>query len=338
MNASDETINENKNIKKIKSFIYLDNQKMYSISSQLFEGLTEHIINSERDIDTQNTTQKGKFNSGEIMADIIQKESGSTEKKFLHHHSYNLFEQKLIDEGRVISIDNDNVEEAIASINNAGFVKITSRAAFNDAKMVKDTLVNFNKLGAALTYLKSSEELNTIDENLKEALAKTKDRNQISKLKQTAKRVDLIALAKSLGLYLDPKQTDNLEILFDFGYKDSFQVQIPFIKGGDYLLFSSILDRGFLLESEDSIINKYSRETEKDFTILGIMTQSVKTESKAPLYKKEYEESVGILPNESNMKEAVMNVVSTITHVEATFSGKLDYEYIIDPIAIYREI
>jgi hypothetical protein len=27
----------------IKSFIYLDEYKMYSISSQLFEGLTEYI-------------------------------------------------------------------------------------------------------------------------------------------------------------------------------------------------------------------------------------------------------------------------------------------------------
>lgn len=29
---------------KIKSFIYLDEDKMYSISSQLFEGMTQYIL------------------------------------------------------------------------------------------------------------------------------------------------------------------------------------------------------------------------------------------------------------------------------------------------------
>jgi len=338
MNASNETPKEQKELKKIKSFIYLDNQKMYSISSQLFEGLTEHIINSEKDTDSQNTTQHGRYNSGEVMADIIQKESSSTEKKFLHHHSYNLFEQKLIDEERVVSINQHNISNVIENISEVGFIKLTNKAAFNDSKMVKDTLVNFNKLGLALTYLQSSEELNNINENINDLLSKTKDRNARNKINQTAKKVDLITLAKGMGLYLDPKQTENLEVLFDFGYKNDFQVQVPFINGDHYLLFSSILNRDFLLESEESIISKYSRETEKEFTILGIMTQSLKTATKTPLYKKAYETSQGIESEEPNMKEAVMNVVSSMTQVEATFSGKLDYEYIIDPIAIYREV
>ena len=33
----------------IKSFIYLDEYKMYSISSQLFEGLTEYILSGEKE-------------------------------------------------------------------------------------------------------------------------------------------------------------------------------------------------------------------------------------------------------------------------------------------------
>ena len=32
---------------KIKSFIYLDDYKMYSFSSQLFEGITQYILKEE---------------------------------------------------------------------------------------------------------------------------------------------------------------------------------------------------------------------------------------------------------------------------------------------------
>ena len=38
---------ENKESSKIKSFIYLDEDKMYSISSQLFEGMTQYILQEE---------------------------------------------------------------------------------------------------------------------------------------------------------------------------------------------------------------------------------------------------------------------------------------------------
>ena len=42
----------------IKSFIYLDEYKLASLSSQLFEGMTEYVLKSAVDTHTENTTQK----------------------------------------------------------------------------------------------------------------------------------------------------------------------------------------------------------------------------------------------------------------------------------------
>lgn len=93
-------------------------------------------------------------------------------------------------------------------------------------------------------------------------------------------------------------------------------------------IYSANLNRKFLRENEDLIIRKYSRKTEIDFTLFGIVTQHKrkKTESKEP--PKEF----------SNLKEAMMNLVSSLCHVESTFSGRLDNEVIIDPIALYTEL
>ena len=44
------------------------------------------------------------------------------------------------------------------------------------------------------------------------------------------------------------------------------------------------------------------------------------------------------MSDDANLKEAIMNVVSSLTDVEKTFTGKLDYEYIIDPISMYIEL
>ncbi|WP_454047425.1 DUF6414 family protein [Chryseobacterium sp. Marseille-Q8038] len=73
---------ERKKMKKIRSFIYLDNYKMYSISSQIFEGLTEYILKSENTNTKEKEEQKGPFFSGRVLADIIEKDTNYTEKNF----------------------------------------------------------------------------------------------------------------------------------------------------------------------------------------------------------------------------------------------------------------
>ena len=50
------------NIKpRIKSFIYLDEDKMYSISSQLFEGMTQYILQENVESYNEEHQQKGNF-------------------------------------------------------------------------------------------------------------------------------------------------------------------------------------------------------------------------------------------------------------------------------------
>lgn len=39
-----------------------------------------------------------------------------------------------------------------------------------------------------------------------------------------------------------------------------------------------------------------------------------------------------------SIKEALMNLVSHLSNVEATFTGRLSNEIIIDPIALYTDI
>ena len=62
---------------KMRSFIYLDEYKMYSLSSQIFEGLTESIVDEEKSQIQDSDSQKGKIGSGRLMANIIRNESKS---------------------------------------------------------------------------------------------------------------------------------------------------------------------------------------------------------------------------------------------------------------------
>lgn len=77
------------------------------------------------------------------------------------------------------------------------------------------------------------------------------------------------------------------------------------------------------------LIRKYSRQTEKEFVLFGIITQSSRHGSlDLDTNSKEIE----------TIKEALMNLVGHLTNVELTFTGRLQNEIIIDPIAIYTEL
>ena len=97
----------------IKSFLYLDEYKMYSISSQIFEGMTESWVNIQGTSTEEEERQAGPFVSGRVIAEIWQQESQQQERKYLHDYSYTLFEQHLKTNRSIPSITAENIEEFI---------------------------------------------------------------------------------------------------------------------------------------------------------------------------------------------------------------------------------
>lgn len=309
---------------KIKSFIYLDNDKMYSISSQLFEGLTEYILNDSKVTATEDDQQKMQTFSGSIMRELFQQEKGSSEKRYFHDYAYSLFEKELTERGLLSTIE-DCVD--LGDMTGKQFVKVSGKAYFNDYKALKETFGGFNEIGAALGYIQCYGPMGEALTKIDEAIKQTNDRNQKAKVSHKKNAIDSVfkRYLQEQGLNVNEKFAENLVKLYDFGYKDMFAVHIPYRFSN--IVFASILNREFLKENEDSLIAKYSRRTEVEFSIVGLLTQC--GGEKAMIDSDDPEES---------MKKASLNFTSIISNLEDTFNGRLGNEYIIDPIAIYREI
>lgn len=309
---------------KIKSFIYLDNDKMYSISSQLFEGLTEYILQDSKKTATEDDQQKKQAFSGKLMREIYQLEKGSSEKRFFHDYAYSLFEKELIGRNLLYTIE-DNGE--LGDMTDKKFVKVHGKAYFNDYKALKETFRQFNEIGSALGYIQCYGPMGEVLKQIEEAAQQTSDRNQKAKIKNKKNAVDSIFknYLREQGLNVNEKFTENLVKIYEFGYKDMFAVHIPYQVSN--IVFASMLNRDFLKENEDSLIAKYSRRTEVEFTIVGLLTQCGGEKAQ-----------IDADDPEGSMKEASLNFTSIISNLEDTFNGRLGNEYIIDPIAIYREI
>lgn len=309
---------------KIKSFIYLDNDKMYSISSQLFEGLTEYILRDNKTTSTEDDQQKAQVFSGNLMREILQQEKGSSEKRFFHDYAYSLFEKELSNRNLLCTIEDSG---ELGDMTDKQFVKVHGKAYFNDYRALKETFRQFNEIGSALGYIQCYGPMGEVLKQIDEAAQQTSDRNQKAKINNKKNAVDSIFknYLREQGLNVNEKFAENLVRIYDFGYKDMFAVHIPYLVSN--IVFASILNREFLKEKEDSLIAKYSRRTEIEFTIVGLLTQC--GGEKALIDSDD---------SESSMKQASLNFTSIISNLEDTFNGRLGNEYIIDPIAIYREI
>lgn len=307
----------------IKNFLYLDIEKLNSLSSQVFEGVTEYILDEKISEKQNNESQKGPLGSGRILGDILKLGEKISERKFLHDYSYTLFEDKLIKEKKV-SIYSDL--ESISDLNKRSFVKIKAKLVFNDVNQINYTLENFNDIGKALAHVTKYNDIQEKKEQLKILKSKERDRNKKAKLDHQYKNItNLSKLAKDEGLYHDQDFLENLAFILKYGFQDQLEVQMK----REELLFSANLKRECLRENESLLIRKYGRHTETEIVLFGVVTQHGNVK---PIDINGYDQEDG------NLKEAIMNLIAHMTKMESTFTGKLQNEVVIDPIALYTEL
>lgn len=304
-----------------KQFLYLDEQKMYSLSSQLFEGITEYILNENESSEREETKQNGPLASGRIMADVINSTIKSTEKRFLHDHSFILLENELLKGKHILNIDEKTIFEN-EDFEKFSFIKVKARVIFNDINKINELFENFNSLGEALTYLNIESEIEKISQNKNNLLEKEQSLiNQ--EIKRLRKKENIIKLAEKNNLRRDDDFLKNLSLITNYGFSEDFEIQ----QKVNNFLFTSTLNRENLRESEKSLIKKYSRQSEKEIIILGIITQTLKENT---LELKNIEGK--------NLKEGLSNIIEHLANIEQSLFGKASNEIIIDPIAVYIEL
>jgi hypothetical protein len=300
----------------------------------MFGGITEYILKSAGNNRTDSDTQKAPFGSGLSVATILEDQASTTEKKLFHDFLYSALETKCFEENIVVDIDTESVTNYFANDEPKSFIRVKGRIIFNDFKITQDTLRNFNDLGYALGVVTSGG--NISEEQINDAKENVSDRNARARIDANAKTVERNFRKKLLekGLQINEDFLKNSVYVLQHGYQDQFEVQIPFETDTGVKMFSAILDRSQLLEDEYTLIKKFGRFTEREFTLFGTVAQKMRKDEKEPLF------DFYLSPDreKEGMREVIMGIVNTIAGVENSFTGKLDHEVVIDPIALYIKL
>jgi hypothetical protein len=287
----------------IRNFLYLDSEKLRSLSSQLFEGVADSVLQKTAETAEESGSQKGPVGSGRVLADIFSYQKSYTELRFLEDHAYTLFEEEILARKMVVNADSN---AASLDFSECSFVRIVGELNINDTAVAANLIKNFNSLGASLYRVTNQASLEA------KALGKPILDKEIEKL------------AKAQGLQMDAKFLEHLASLTEFGSKGVLEFQIA--QAGK--LFSAPAKRDSLREPEILTIQKYSRHSEANFTMLGIVTQygKEKNASDAPVDVKDA----------GNFKGAMRTLSEHMRVLEDSLSGVLENEVVVDPIAVYQ--
>lgn len=289
---------------KLKSFIYLDKDKMYSISSQMFEGIAQELLREEMHENTENESQDGPIFSGRVLADVVKNTTKSTEKKFLHDYSFTLFEKELNDRNIILDISCLSETEIKEKIENFSFIKVTKEVTFNDHLKLQDFFSKFNQFGTAISrmiLIAKKEELDALGQQKRAQYIKDHDSS----------------------LHQDPKFLESFILLSKQGFNDNFEVSQTI----DNLLITSYWNRDYLRENENLIIRKYSRKTNVKVSIIGTVAQYLQANEATP--KENFE---------GDLSAHMRNMFEHLANVEHSISGKSTNEIVLDPIAAYIEL
>ena len=288
----------------IRNFLYLDSQKLRSVSSQLFEGVADYVLHSQKERSEETEQQKGPVASGRLLGDIFAKEKSSTEMRFLEDHAYSIFEARIAE----LDLIEDSSSQSFSTKSQKAFFKVTEKLRINDIAATVGVLEKFNEIGEAFARMTTTPQGGL-----------TGGSSQLSD-------AEIKKLAIKSGMHMDPKLSKSLRTLIAFGLSDVLEASVI---TGDHL-FTAPLKRELLRETAEMILYKFSRVTQQKFSLVGTVTQRggvVEAEDQLPDVK----DSEGV-------KMAMRTLSLHLRTVEQFFLGPLSTELVIDPIAIYATV
>lgn len=320
-------------VSKFKNFLYLDSDRMFSISSQLLGGMVERIYSGTETRNTESEEQRGSVGSGRTLAHLAARQSSQQEVRSVHDFAYTLFEREL--ERQCYLIDRFELLKMTSPAPPA-IVKVSGSATFYDAKSVAHLLGKFNEFGDSLAYVGAYEGLRETRDQLSKLIDETKDRNQKAQLKRRRDSLTARSIARSQGLHQDEKFLEHLAQIVQYFYADDLELRVQL---DDRRFANATLDRHYLRVDEQFLSKRYSNRPMFDITVLGLLTRIGGEDDPAHEDDEDVETEDAENGNEvSNMREGIRGMSMALGQLEETSFAPTSAEIILEPIAVYYEV
>ena len=135
---------------KVRDFIYVDADRLYSLYSQVFEGVADRIVESYTAGFSTTDSQKGPPLQGSSTEAQVAEVSRRTENKFLYDHMYSRLEKRL--DSVITSATEVTSENFQSKLEQAFIVRVSGTAEIEDYDRLNMFMERFNELADAIAY------------------------------------------------------------------------------------------------------------------------------------------------------------------------------------------
>lgn len=322
----------------IRDFIYVDADRLYSLYSQVFEGVAEKIVQSYMDSSAKLDQQKGSIASGSATEAQVAELSSRTESKILYDHMYNSLEFKL---GKsILEVSEIPPDDYIETLSKAFMIKVCGTAEVEDYSRANVFMEKVNSFAEAVAYfISQSEQLkNKINELEKQAkIATASERSQ---LKDQIKKIsDPKLLSKEMGLHQDEKSLNHLKQFVENFHPGGFEITIKPDQRCENIVFRGIVDKKWLRVKPELLRALYSGLVKMQWTMVGQITF-------LPLKGFKLEEpevnlnTPNTLENHSpSLRDPFRGIFQAMRSFDSMFlESHQRVEILVCPLAIYREV
>lgn len=318
--------------KIIRDFIYLDVDRLYSLYSQVFEGVTQEIVDSllinreEGDI---------KQEDEKSLESKVARASLTTEKKFLYDYMYTRVEGEM---APLLWTSGAEGKEVVPNVGQ--FLKVSGQASIQESKRLIEFLSNFNKIGEAITNLGFTPKIQT---NINELTALLASSTNMEEKKDIKKQLDeLKAEIKIKNRWAqDPTSQDQLAFMIKLFLGENYEINIQDTIYSN-MIYRAILDQKWLRASADYLRQLYGGLVESSWTLVGHVTYSPMQDAKNPAAALPQTEGRQVEVPEfpdtvSSMRDPYTNMENSRINFERMFfRNKVNMELIVRPLAIYE--
>ena len=222
----------------LRDFIYIDKNRMYSLYSQLFEGVVESLVQA---VSYSSEEQKKEKKLEETIIDASVK----VKNVLLFDHIYNTLEEKMMP--HILVIDKTTTKDAIRP---TSIIKVSGYVTIEDYEHLSYLMGNFNEIGLALANMQL--------------------RNKEEKGKQSNNSIE--KYAKDNGLSLDKKFTSSIVTIIENFHGNSMEILVETDNDELNLCFKALLDQEFLRLPQNTLRNLYGYKPCMKWTMVGEVT------------------------------------------------------------------
>lgn len=320
----------------IRDFIYVDVDLLYSLYSQVFEGVADQIIKSYVALESRSDISKNLLASSNLETQVAEA-SRRTESTFLYDHMYNLLEDKI--KSAILENPDLSKDDFREVLDDAFVLKIDGAAEIEDYARIKEFMGKFNDIAGAIAYAGMISDEGKGDSEIENEINRESDRNTKAKLRalQKAKK-NPKKLAEAMGIAQDETLLNNLIMFTDMFNPEGFEITVVPMPGDNKVVYRGILNRKWLRMEPKFLRSLFGGYAEGGWTMVGKVTYlpgatipDIDDEDDEDDVSEDEEPAVSM----RDAFRAMFNKALAFDRITLESDSRI--EIIMSPLAIYRE-